>query len=81
MLQLVQLVMNFLFGCSHHRTSFPITPVRRGSGAPYAGVARFGTYVACLDCGKELAYDWEEMRVVGPVLPRKAAAEVQPSYR
>ena len=22
-----------------------------------------GTYVACLDCGKELAYDWGKMQV------------------
>jgi hypothetical protein len=23
-----------------------------------------GTYVACLDCGKEFAYDWDEMTVI-----------------
>jgi predicted transcriptional regulator len=23
-----------------------------------------GTYVVCLDCGKEFGYDWREMRVV-----------------
>jgi hypothetical protein len=23
-----------------------------------------GTYVVCLDCGKEFAYDWQEMRIV-----------------
>ncbi len=23
-----------------------------------------GTYVVCLDCGKEFPYDWQEMRVV-----------------
>ncbi len=22
------------------------------------------TYVVCLDCGKELAYSWEEMRIL-----------------
>ena len=22
-------------------------------------------YVVCLDCGKELPYDWQEMRVIG----------------
>ncbi len=26
---------------------------------------RTGTYVACLDCGKEFRYDWHEMRIVG----------------
>ena len=25
--------------------------------------ARTGTYVACLDCGKEFPYDWGEMRI------------------
>ena len=33
--------------------------------------ARTGTYVVCLDCGKELTYDWHEMRVV-EAEPRKA---------
>lgn len=23
-----------------------------------------GTYVVCLDCGKEFAYDWNQMRVL-----------------
>ena len=26
---------------------------------------RTGTYVACLDCGKEFRYDWQQMRIVG----------------
>ncbi|MCX6618129.1 MAG: hypothetical protein NTZ98_18800 [Acidobacteria bacterium] len=25
---------------------------------------RFDTYVVCLDCGKEMPYSWEEMRLV-----------------
>jgi DNA-directed RNA polymerase subunit N (RpoN/RPB10) len=25
-----------------------------------------GTYVACLDCGKEFAYDWNEMKRLTP---------------
>lgn len=31
---------------------------------------RSGTYVVCLDCGKEFAYDWNAMRV-GVTLPNK----------
>jgi hypothetical protein len=27
---------------------------------------RSGTYVVCLDCGKEFPYDWQQMRVVSP---------------
>ncbi|HWR16758.1 MAG TPA: hypothetical protein VN577_18170 [Terriglobales bacterium] len=35
-----------------------------------------GTYIVCLDCGKEFAYDWKEMRVVSPDLkPAAALAE------
>jgi RNase P subunit RPR2 len=26
---------------------------------------RTGTYVVCLDCGREFRYDWQEMRVAG----------------
>jgi hypothetical protein len=55
-------VFNALFGCWHQRYSFPITVkpgVRRNKTA-----ALTGTYVVCLDCGKEFAYDWQEMRVV-----------------
>ncbi len=44
-----------IFGCSHIRYSWPLSRV---SGQ------RVGTYVACLDCGKELPYSWEQMRVV-----------------
>jgi hypothetical protein len=28
-----------------------------------------GTYVVCLDCGKEFAYDWQAMKVVDAVEP------------
>jgi len=30
----------------------------------YHGSALTGTYVVCLDCAKELPYDWQEMRIV-----------------
>lgn len=59
-----QSLLNTLFGCTHQRTTFPLTPARKV--AP--GATRHGTYVVCLDCGKEFAYDWEEMRV-GVTLP------------
>lgn len=51
-----------LFGCWHSHYSFPITV--RGSARRVKAAARTGTYVVCLDCGKEFAYDWQEMRVV-----------------
>lgn len=53
---------DFLFGCVHKRTTFPLS--KRGSSPRTAG--RTGTYVVCLDCGKEFAYDWEKMRIMTP---------------
>lgn len=78
---MLQWILNFLFGCSHSRTTFPLTPTRKSSGHPIVGTARLGTYVVCLECGKELAYNWDAMRTGGPVTPRQPAAEAQPSYR
>lgn len=63
-------VYNAMFGCWHSRYSFPIT-VRAGSRRAAAG-SRTGTYVVCLDCGKELPYDWNEMRIVD-AQPKQAA--------
>ena len=55
-------LMDAMFGCRHARYSFPIT-VRAGSRRnPTA--QRTGTYVACLDCGKEFRYDWQEMKIM-----------------
>ena len=62
-------LMNSLFGCSHKRVSFPLTPSRRTgmAGSNFSGVKRHGTYVSCLDCGKEFDYSWKEMRIGAPV--------------
>jgi hypothetical protein len=54
-------VINLLFGCSHQRITRPFTRLGK-PGAPH-GV----TYVVCLDCGREFAYDWKEMRM-GPAI-------------
>ncbi|MBV8903473.1 MAG: hypothetical protein JOZ22_07535 [Acidobacteriia bacterium] len=78
---MLQSLMNALFGCSHQRTTFPLTPVRKNGGFAAPRAMRHGTYVTCLDCGKELAYNWEEMRVGKPVSSPQAAGEAQVSYR
>ena len=49
-----------LFGCSHEKTTFPIT--LKGSERVPSNFPR--TYIVCLDCGKELPYSWAEMKVV-----------------
>ena len=55
-------VFDALFGCWHSRLSFPIT-VKKGPRSRAAFVT--GTYVVCLQCGKEMPYDWKSMKVVG----------------
>jgi hypothetical protein len=75
---MLQRFLNSLFCCSHTRTTFPLTPGRK-TMAPSA--ARNGTYVVCLDCGKEFAYDWEGMRIGRQVSARVPAAEVQAVLR
>jgi len=54
-------LLNAMFGCSHKRTTFPITPARRTQLS--AEFARRGTYVVCLDCGKEFDYSWKDMKI------------------
>jgi hypothetical protein len=78
---MLQWLLDSLFGCSHRKTTFPLTPSRKNAGFQTPGAARGGTYVTCLDCGKELDYNWEEMRIGKPVGERALAAEAQPSYR
>src|SRR5271166_5882758 len=55
-------VFNLLFGCWHRRRSFPITV--RGKQRRIAAASVTGTYVVCLDCGREFPYDWDRMKSV-----------------
>jgi len=52
-------LLNTLFGCSHRKTSFPLTPRRKIGNT----VGRAETYVVCLQCGMEFAYDWQNMQL------------------
>ena len=40
---------DWLWGCSHRRTTLPMTKNDE-------------TYVVCLECGRRFAYDWARMR-------------------
>ena len=57
-------LLSSIFGCAHNRTTFPLTPSRRSK---ISDGTRNGTYVVCLDCGKEFDYNWKEMRIGSPV--------------
>jgi hypothetical protein len=69
-----------LFGCWHKRLSFPISTIR--GQRRIAASRQTGTYVVCLDCGREFPYDWQQMRIVsaneqhegaGPALEAEAS--------
>lgn len=52
-------IVDILFGCWHSNYSFPL------ASKTNPAAMKTGHYVCCLDCGKEFAYDWKTMRVVG----------------
>ena len=63
-------LFDLVFGCGHKRYSFPITvrgKVRRSTAA--ASVT--GTYIVCLDCGREFPYDWSQMKIVPRHNPKR----------
>jgi len=55
-------LVDMFFGCWHKNYSFPITSRTGRRQSRAASVT--GTYVVCLDCGKEFPYDWQQMKVV-----------------
>ncbi|MFN0167430.1 MAG: hypothetical protein ACKV22_13445 [Bryobacteraceae bacterium] len=59
-----------LFGCSHKHTTFPLTPQRA------TALRSRETYVACLDCGRELPYNWQEMRIEPSALKTHAGSAI-----
>jgi hypothetical protein len=68
---MIDSVLNLLFRCSHARLTRPVTPVTK------AGVPSGQSYVVCLECGKQFAYDLDEMRI-GKPLPASHATGVLP---
>jgi hypothetical protein len=66
-------LFDLLFGCWHRNLSFPLSVKPEQPRSPVA--RRTGTYVVCLDCGKEFAYDWQDMRIVSA---EKRGSHAQP---
>ena len=54
---MIDTVLNLLFHCSHRHLTRPFTPLGQ------QGLPRGETYVVCLDCTKQFAYDLKEMRI------------------
>ena len=59
---MVDKLLDAFFGCGHGNYSFPMS-MRSGSRRN-AAASLTGTYVVCLDCGKELPYNWQDMKVI-----------------
>jgi hypothetical protein len=74
---MINSLLGSIFGCAHNRTTFPLTPSRKSK---FPEGARRGTYIVCLDCGKEFDYNWKEMRIGSPVEMLSIHAE-QPAAR
>src|SRR5437879_2679757 len=78
-------LLEALFGCSHRKTTFPRTPPPHRNVCARISEPKTQTYVACLDCAKELPYDWEKMQVIktsslaGPVWFRRLAITFRPN--
>lgn len=69
-------LVDVFFGCKHARYSFPVTIRGAKAGRP-AAAALTGTYVVCLECGKEFPYDWQGMKVItSPERHREQLAEL-----
>ena len=60
---LIDTLLNLMFRCGHRRLTRPVTPVHKGE-TPHGG-----TYVVCLDCGKQFSYDPKEMRLGKAIEP------------
>jgi hypothetical protein len=57
-------LLDLVFGCSHKNCSFPITAKGKTALRRSPAASLTGTYVVCLDCGKEFPYDWQAMKIV-----------------
>jgi hypothetical protein len=65
-------VLNLLFRCPHRHLTRPFTPLGE------QGVPRGETYVVCLDCTKQFAYDLKQMQM-GKAIDRSHDAYVIPA--
>ena len=65
---MIDTISNLLFRCSHKRFTRPFSEVTKISEVR-------GTYVVCLDCGKQFPYDLQAMRV-GRAFPADTKRDV-----
>jgi hypothetical protein len=63
-------IADWIRGCSHSKTTFPMTLSPSVDAGGQRAPAE--TYVACLACGRHLAYDWSAMRITRERFPQAA---------
>jgi hypothetical protein len=68
---MIDTVLNLLFRCPHRRLTRPVAPIAK------AGQPHTGSYIVCLDCGKQFEYDTDLMRI-GKAIDRSHDAGVVP---
>ena len=68
---MISKLLDVLFGCRHTSYSFPMSA--RAIKQHSAAGSLTGTYVVCLECGKEFPYDWKQMKVLSADAPRHVA--------
>jgi hypothetical protein len=56
-------IYDLIFGCWHTNYSFPITIRDQRLRYKHEASRHTGAYVVCLDCGKEMPYDWKLMKI------------------
>jgi hypothetical protein len=62
MLSAIESLLSHLFGCRHVHCSFPQSPRPSARKSLVAQVT--GHWVTCLNCGRELPYDWQQMKII-----------------
>ena len=68
-------LLRYLLRCRHRHLGRPIAPIRKG------GVSQGGSYVVCLDCGQEFAYDTCAMQIGEPISRANMSGMVYPPPR
>jgi len=58
---MIDSLVNAFLSCPHRKLAFPMT-VKHDPRVPGSRYGR-RTYVTCLDCGTELPYSWDQMRI------------------
>jgi hypothetical protein len=71
----IDMVWSLWFQCAHRHLTRPFTPTGE------AGDSHVKTYVVCLDCTKQFAYDLKKMRVGKAIPPSHAVSVIPPDSK